>query len=113
MYRLVFMVMYQQKLEQVTQVVLLTIFAKMQAATAFRVSVVLFIVVFRLVVVGFWMMVLVLVLGVSAVRLVILHWNLNNDSGNSNWNIGGSHYYRSVYTLRALKLETGTHKHII
>lgn len=41
------------------------------------------------------------------------YWNLNNDSGNSNWNIGGSHYYRSVYTLRALKLETGTHKHII
>ena len=28
-------------------------------------------------------------------------WNLNNTPSNSNWNIGGSQYYRSVHTLRA------------
>lgn len=38
MYRLAFMVMYQQKLEQVAQVVLLTIFTKMQVAASFRSS---------------------------------------------------------------------------
>ena len=72
MYRLAFMVMYQQKLEQVTQVVLLTILQKMQAATAFRGSVVLLMVVLGLVVIGVWVMILVLVTGVSAVRPVIL-----------------------------------------
>ena len=72
MYRLAFMVMYQQKLEQVAQVVLLPISTKMQAATAFRVSVVVLVVGFRLVVFGIWVVVLVLLTGVSAVRPVIL-----------------------------------------
>lgn len=72
MYRLAFMVMYQQKLEQVAQAVLLTIFTKMQVAAAFRFSVVLLMMVLRLVVLGICIMVLVLVTGLSAVRPVIL-----------------------------------------
>ena len=72
MYRLAFMVMYQQKLEQVAQVVLLTIFTNMRVATAFRFSVVLLVMVLRLVVIGIWVMVLVMVAGVAAVRPVIL-----------------------------------------
>ena len=72
MYRLAFMVMYQQKLEQVTQVVSLTIFTKMQVATAFRFSVVMLMVVLGLVVIGICFMLLVIVTGLSAVRPVIL-----------------------------------------
>lgn len=72
MYRLAFMVMYQQKLEQVAQAVLLTIFTKMQVAAAFRFSVVLLVMVLRLVVIGVCVVILVIVTGVSAVRPVIL-----------------------------------------
>ena len=72
MSRLAVMVMYQQKMEQVAQVVSLTIFTKMQVATAFRFSVVMLIMVLELVVFGICVMILVIVAGIAAVRPVIL-----------------------------------------
>ena len=72
MYHREFMVMCRQKSVQAIQQDSLIIFTKMQAATAFRCSVVAVVMALLLVVIGFWIVLLLVRIGALAVRPVLM-----------------------------------------